>query len=113
MPRPGYIGNGQAARLLDVPEAFIPQLAAHGFFVITDDGISTVRLHALITKLPLMRLLGTPLTEAELSRLVKDPTPLAKPDATVCGVPLYKPWKVLAAAWTGRHEHGDTQTTLF
>lgn len=101
MTRPGYIGNEQAARLLDVPEAFIPQLAAHGFFVITDDGISIIRLHALITKLPLMRQLGTPLTEAELSRLVKDPTPLAKP------------WKVLAAAWTGRHEHGDTQTTLF
>lgn len=71
MVMPGMLSASRTARLLDVPESFLPLLSEHHVFPCPDgDGAYDVRMVRMaLSRLPWLRRLGVPLCDRELARI--------------------------------------------
>lgn len=69
MVMPGMLSASRTARLLDVPESFLPLLSEHHVFPCPDgDGAYDVRMVRMaLSRLPWLRRLGVPLCDRELA----------------------------------------------
>lgn len=106
MTAPLTLSCAQTARLLDVPERFIPLLQAHGMLPSGRDGVVSERLlRARLARVPWLRLLGVPMSESEMRRLV-DPRIRFGNRCQGLGVEpsrghrLIRLWEVLERAWS-------------
>lgn len=115
MNEPLTLSRARTARFLDVPERMVPLLQAHGLIPSTRDGlVPEPELRARMRAIPWLRLLGVPMSEAEMRRMV-DPRIRFGPRSRGLGVEpfrghrMIRVWEVLERAWSpdaGTHARG-------
>lgn len=115
MNRPLTLSRESAARFLDVPVRMIPLLQAHGVIPCTGDGlVPEVELRRRMRMIPWLSMLGVPMSEPEMRRLV-DKRIRFGPRSHGLGVEpfrgrrMIRPWEVLERAWrpdAGTHAPG-------
>lgn len=105
MNRPLTLSRERAARFLDVPVRMIPLLQAHGVIPRTGDGlVPEVELRRRMRMIPWLSMLGVPMSEPEMRRLV-DKRIRFGPRSSGLGVEpfrghrMIRPWEVLERAW--------------
>ncbi|MBT1161852.1 hypothetical protein [Bifidobacterium sp. SO1] len=101
MVRPYTLTVGQTARLLDVPEGFLPLLSERGLFPCPEeDGAYDVReVNRARSARPWMRLLGVPMCLGELAHVDARLRIPAGRGFTWAGRRYCRLWECLAAGW--------------